>query len=155
MTEKGCENCYYKYFDARAYPCSLCIRGIERQDRWMPSKKTNDEPQTSGLVWTEDAVKNEPKSYTTTTWTNTDESQTESLEYYTDTIHFGKAKDKSITTNKVEDEPQTERPCDTCANKGNHNGECRNCVADSKPIRWETPSHYKPKTEPQTERNIE
>lgn len=40
MTEKGCDNCYYTYFDERAYPCSLCIRGIERTDQWQPSKKT-------------------------------------------------------------------------------------------------------------------
>lgn len=33
------------------------------------------EPQTSGVVWTEDAIKNEPKSYTT--WASTDESQTD------------------------------------------------------------------------------
>ena len=39
MTEKGCDNCYYTYFDERAYPCSLCIRGIERTDQWQPSKK--------------------------------------------------------------------------------------------------------------------
>ena len=31
------------------------------------------------------------------------------LEYHTDTAHFGKVKGESITTNKVEDEPQTER----------------------------------------------
>ena len=48
------------------------------------------------------------------------------------------------------DEPQTEYPCDTCANKGDHDGECSNCVLESEPIRWETPSHYKPKDEPQT-----
>lgn len=34
-----------------------------------------DEPQTSGVVWTEDAIKNEPKSYST--WASTDELQTE------------------------------------------------------------------------------
>ena len=43
------------------------------------------------------------------------------------------------------DTPQTDYPCNTCANKGDHDGECQNCVADSAPIRWETPSHYKPK----------
>lgn len=43
MTEKGCDNCYYSYFDERAYPCSLCIRGIERTDQWQPSKKTKAE----------------------------------------------------------------------------------------------------------------
>ncbi len=43
MTEKGCDNCYYTYFDERAYPCSLCIRGVERTDQWQPSKKTKAE----------------------------------------------------------------------------------------------------------------
>ena len=43
------------------------------------------------------------------------------------------------------DTPQTDYPCNTCANKGDHDGECKNCVAESAPIRWETPSHYKPK----------
>lgn len=47
MTEKGCDNCYYTYFDERAYPCSLCIRGIERTDQWQPSKKTKaSKPET-------------------------------------------------------------------------------------------------------------
>lgn len=36
MTEKGCDNCYYSYFDEKAYPCSLCTRGIERTDMWQP-----------------------------------------------------------------------------------------------------------------------
>lgn len=38
-----------------------------------------DEPQTSGVVWTEDAIKNEPKSYTT--WASTDEPQTDVYDY--------------------------------------------------------------------------
>ena len=46
MTEKGCDNCYYSYFDERAYPCSLCIRGIERTDLWQPSKKTKADRKT-------------------------------------------------------------------------------------------------------------
>ena len=47
MVDKGCDNCYYTYFDEKAYPCSLCIRGIERTDQWQPSKKTKaDTPQT-------------------------------------------------------------------------------------------------------------
>ena len=47
MVDKGCDNCYYTYFDEKAYPCSLCIRGIERTDKWQPSKKTKaDIPQT-------------------------------------------------------------------------------------------------------------
>lgn len=50
---------------------------------------------------------------------------------------------------KVEDKPQTGYPYDTCANEGDHDGECSNCVVDSERIRWKTPSHYKPKDEPQ------
>lgn len=42
MTEKGCDNCYYSWFDEKAYPCSLCVRGIERTDKWQPSKKTKE-----------------------------------------------------------------------------------------------------------------
>ena len=40
MTEKeiGCDNCYYSYFDEKAYPCSLCIRGIERTDKWRENR---------------------------------------------------------------------------------------------------------------------
>ena len=47
MTEKGCDNCYYSFFDERAYPCSLCIRGVERTDRWQPSKKTKADRNSS------------------------------------------------------------------------------------------------------------
>lgn len=115
---KGCENCYYKYFDARAYPCSLCIRGIERQDRWMPSKKTKTESQTSGVVWTKNAIKNEPKSYTT--WASTDEPQIRCskcgrTDYIKDLEKDFGVKDntfkyKCINCNTyIKNEPQTER----------------------------------------------
>jgi len=49
MTEKGCDNCYYTYFDERAYPCSLCIRGVERTDQWQPSRKTKADRKTEPL----------------------------------------------------------------------------------------------------------
>lgn len=58
MTEKGCDNCYYTYFDERAYPCSLCIRGIERTDQWQPSKKTKADRKTEQTE--EDYPKNCP-----------------------------------------------------------------------------------------------
>ena len=45
------------------------------------------------------------------------------------------------------DTPQTDYSCNTCANKGDHGGECRNCVTDSETIRWKTPSNYEPQTE--------
>lgn len=50
MVDKVCDNCYYEYFDARAYPCSLCIRGIKRTDKWQAKifvtglSKENDKP---------------------------------------------------------------------------------------------------------------
>lgn len=34
--EKSCEFCFYECFDGRAYPCSLCIRGLERQEMFKP-----------------------------------------------------------------------------------------------------------------------
>ena len=46
MTEKGCGNCYYSFFDERAYPCSLCIRGVERTDQWQPSRETKADRKT-------------------------------------------------------------------------------------------------------------
>lgn len=42
-TDRGCDNCYYSYFDGKAYPCSLCIRGITREDKWQPSLKTKED----------------------------------------------------------------------------------------------------------------
>lgn len=69
MTEKGCGNCYYSFFDERAYPCSICIRGIERTDKWQPSKKTKadrkTEPQTSDIpykIGTSSVCKDEPQT---------------------------------------------------------------------------------------------
>ena len=58
MTEKGCDNCYYTYFDERAYPCSLCIRGIERTDMWQPSKKTKVDCKTEPKPICESCSKN-------------------------------------------------------------------------------------------------
>ena len=37
--DHSCEFCYYKRFDARAYPCSLCIFGEERTDMFQPKMK--------------------------------------------------------------------------------------------------------------------
>ena len=88
MTEKGCDNCYYTYFDERAYPCSLCIRGIERTDQWQPSRKTKADRKTE---------QTEPRL----------EQFRVGLEYHTDSVNFGKPKGESITTNKTE--PQIEK----------------------------------------------
>jgi len=40
---RSCDNCYYSYFDEKAYPCSLCIRGVERTDKWQPKKAERSE----------------------------------------------------------------------------------------------------------------
>lgn len=37
--EPGCDICYYKSFDENAYPCSMCIRGYERTDKFQPKIK--------------------------------------------------------------------------------------------------------------------
>ena len=57
---------------------------IKRIIKGLPTRKFEDEPQSL-------------------------EQFRVGLEYHTDTTHFGKTKGESITTNKVEDEPQTER----------------------------------------------
>ena len=78
----------------------------------------------------------------------------EGCDHYGDKQVCGRCREYNLYSH-TKTEPQTEYPCDTCANKGDHNGECSNCFMDSKPIRWKTPSHYKLKTELQTERNSE
>lgn len=37
--EPGCDTCYYEPFDENAYPCSMCIRGCERTDKFQPKIK--------------------------------------------------------------------------------------------------------------------
>ena len=39
--DKGCENCFYEEFDMMAYPCAICVRGIERTDKWKPKDITD------------------------------------------------------------------------------------------------------------------
>ena len=53
------------------------------------------------------------------------------------------------------DTPQTDYPCNTCANKGDHDGKCRNCIAESEAFRWKTPSNYEPQTDLSTEEFVE
>lgn len=33
--DRNCSNCYYEWFDAKAYPCSRCIRNKPSQDLWQ------------------------------------------------------------------------------------------------------------------------
>lgn len=37
--EPGCDTCYYELFDENAYPCSMCIRGYERIDKFQPKQR--------------------------------------------------------------------------------------------------------------------
>lgn len=37
--EPGCDTCYYELFDENAYPCSMCIRGYERTDKFQPKQR--------------------------------------------------------------------------------------------------------------------
>ena len=52
---------------------------------------------------------------------------------------------KGLAQSKT-DTPQTDYPCNTCANKGDRDGKCRNCIAESEAFRWKTPSNYEPQT---------
>lgn len=49
MNEKriGCEFCYYEYFDGKAYPCSMCIRGEERTDKFEPKGRHTKQTERS------------------------------------------------------------------------------------------------------------
>ena len=86
MTEKGCDNCYYSFFDERAYPCSLCIRGIERTDQWQPSKKTKADRKIEPTGYNLLPVEDEPQTETHDLRTNTHEcvSDTPQTERRTD-----------------------------------------------------------------------
>lgn len=37
--EPGCDTCYYESFDENVYPCSMCIRGYERTDKFQLKMK--------------------------------------------------------------------------------------------------------------------
>jgi len=43
----GCEFCYYEYFDGKAYPCSMCIRGEERTDKFEPKGRQTKQTERS------------------------------------------------------------------------------------------------------------
>ena len=43
----GCEFCYYEYFDGKAYPCSMCIRGEERTDKFEPKGRQTKQTEKS------------------------------------------------------------------------------------------------------------
>ena len=59
---KSCDNCYYENFDPFAYPCAMCIRGYERNDKWYPKRddngmyddmKAKQTDELNGIPWTE------------------------------------------------------------------------------------------------------
>lgn len=69
------------------------------------------------------------------------------LEYHTDTTHFGKVKGESITTNKVEDEPQT----DLLITEYPQDGEVKLIGRDKTDAVVMAYDVYKELTEPQTD----
>lgn len=77
------------------------VKHIKDLNEKLIDRKT--EPQTSGLVWTEDAIKNEPKSYTT--WASTDEPQTYITEDRDTQILDAWQVHHRASTTAVEDEP--------------------------------------------------
>ena len=111
-SQADCETCKYDVIEDDYDLYDMCEPMVEGECRYEPK----DKPQKIGYcnefkwfrdkqVWGRCRSKNmyAPKT----------EPQTESLEqfrvgleYHTDTTHFGKVKGESITTNKVEDEPQ-------------------------------------------------
>ena len=42
---KSCDNCYYARFKAYAYPCSMCVRGMERRDMWMAKREEEEDEE--------------------------------------------------------------------------------------------------------------
>ena len=73
-------------------------------EKYLQGIMDKDEPQTNvdQHVQHVESVKDE-----TGRWVRVGQWE---WEHHTDTTHFGKAKGESITTNKVEDEPQTDCP---------------------------------------------
>ncbi len=96
------------------------------------------EPQTSGVVWTEDAIKNEPKSYSTCA--STDEPQTQLTAKCLECNNSKTCKENhwegcryeplgyevTAVVGTIKDEPQTE-PLQTCSVNGRPYSECSSC----------------------------
>ncbi|MBQ1293138.1 MAG: hypothetical protein IIY21_03825 [Clostridiales bacterium] len=162
MTEKGCDNCYYSYFDEKAYPCSLCIRGIERTDMWQPSRKTKAQteydkyrekirPHDPHKDWYEDEPQTDCGDEVEWVYNKRERlwypySNGELLFKTEPTISRMEQVDKDINV-RSKDKPQiTPNYCGTCKHREVPCGDlpCDVCHGYS---------NYEPKDEPQTERN--
>lgn len=42
--DRSCPNCYYEWFDDKAYPCSRCIHNKPTEDMFVPKGRDNDAP---------------------------------------------------------------------------------------------------------------
>lgn len=147
MTKKGCDNCYYSYFDERAYPCSLCIRGIERTDQWQPSKKTKADTQIywrnwKDQMWAEAVI--EPQTDCKMPYEDCEDCETHlkaqyaycnKCKWYGDKQVCGRCRSRNLYAPK--DEPQ--RGCDAYCNE-----DCIECAKETELWKAE-------QTEPQTE----
>lgn len=52
MDEHSCQFCYYEYFNEYAYPCSMCVRGVERKDMFSPKgRRTKDDQIEPSGCW--------------------------------------------------------------------------------------------------------
>ena len=50
--ERSCQYCYYEYFDPKAYPCSMCVNGEERTDRFQPKGRlTKRKAEQTDCAW--------------------------------------------------------------------------------------------------------
>ena len=159
MTEKGCDNCYYTYFDEKAYPCSLCIRGIERTDQWQPSKKTKADRKTENSSEKPNNCELQtircPKCGRTDYIRDMEKDMGIKGSHYKykcincntyikdePTISKMEQVDKDINV-RSKTEPQTEEWHDDCNTCRWHDGACTIPCCD-----------YEPKTEPQTDNGI-
>ena len=162
MVDKGCDNCYYEYFDEKAYPCSLCIRGSERTDKWQPSKKTKADTLQPDCIDQAKADIAERSSWSKTyeamckpqtdLLVKTPHKSRESHEKNCETCRDKDAYDEwQGSCDECENgsmySPQTERTCDNC---GTPRDKCLYCIEEDR--MW-TPQEDSGYTTMQMERN--
>ena len=46
MGEHSCQYCYYEDFNEYAYPCSMCVNGMQRKDMFAPKGRRTKAEQT-------------------------------------------------------------------------------------------------------------
>ena len=98
----NCDTCRNKGFEGCEQPCLGCgCCGLYEPKDEPQKDECAKEYEELGLRKLKELRKDEPQ-------TEPLEQFRVGLEYHTDTTHFGKTKGESVTTNKIEDEPQTD-----------------------------------------------